>query len=60
MLRALRTTADLTVAEARARAGEPSGTGLVGTPVETDLPALGLRDRGLAVVVERAPWAPDS
>ncbi|MFJ9800299.1 hypothetical protein [Streptomyces wuyuanensis] len=58
MLRALRTTADLTVAEARARAGEPSGTGLVGTPVETDLPALG--HRGLAVVVERAPWAPDS
>ncbi|WP_432073223.1 hypothetical protein [Streptomyces wuyuanensis] len=48
----------MTLAEARARAGALSGTGLVETPVEMECLALGLRDRGLTVVLERAPCAP--
>ncbi|TLQ42242.1 hypothetical protein [Streptomyces marianii] len=52
VLRALRMTGDLTVAEARARADEPSGPGLFGTRVEMEFLALALRDRGVAVVVE--------
>jgi hypothetical protein len=65
VLRALRTTGDLTVAEARARAGELSGTGLFGTLVEMEYLALGLRGRGLAVVLEPAvgsaePQGPDA
>ncbi|MFF0739309.1 hypothetical protein ACFYVL_02815 [Streptomyces sp. NPDC004111] len=52
VMRALRTGLGLSLGEARARAVELVGTGLVGTLVEMEVLAVRLRSQGVAVRVE--------